>query len=59
MCLALCVWFAWAALLAGIVNTATGKACNECKTIGQLRLVCLNSRTQMQFSKQPFSWFRS
>jgi len=40
MCFALCVWFAWSALLAGIVNTATGKAYNECKTLGQLGLVC-------------------
>jgi len=28
--------FARAVLLAGIVNTATGKAYNECKTLGQL-----------------------
>jgi len=32
-------WFARAALLAGIPKTATGKACNECKTLGQLGLV--------------------
>jgi len=38
-CFALFTWFARAALLAGIVKTATGKACNECKTLGQLGLV--------------------
>ena len=26
---------------AGIAKTATGKACNECKTLGQLGLVCV------------------
>jgi len=41
MCFALFAWLARAALLAGIVKTATGKACNECKTLGQLGLVCL------------------
>jgi len=35
------LWFARAALLARIVNTATGKAYNECKTLGQLGLVCV------------------
>jgi len=25
--------FAWAALLAGITKTVTGKACNECETL--------------------------
>ena len=40
-CFALFTWFAWAALLAGNVKTATGKACNECKTLGQLGLVCV------------------
>ena len=30
-----------AALLAGIANTATEKACNECKTLGQLGLVSI------------------
>jgi len=40
MCFALFAWFAQAALLAGITKTATGKACNECKTFGQLALVC-------------------
>jgi len=35
------VWFAQAALLAGIVKTATGKVCNECKTLGQLGRVCV------------------
>jgi len=41
MCFALFEWFAGAALLAGIVKTATGKACNECKTLGQLGLICV------------------
>jgi len=40
-CFTLFTWFAWATLLAGIVKTATGKACNECKTLGQLGLVCV------------------
>jgi len=35
------LWFARAALLAGIVNTATDKVCNECKTLRQLGLVCV------------------
>jgi len=39
VCFALFVWFARAALLAGITKTATGKACNECKTSGQLGLL--------------------
>jgi len=34
-------WFAQAALLAGINKTATGKACNECKALGQLGLICV------------------
>jgi len=38
---ALFAWFARAALLAGIAKTATGKACNQCKTLGQLGLVCV------------------
>jgi len=38
-CSALFTWFDRAMLLAGIVKTATGKACNECKTLGQLGLV--------------------
>jgi len=38
-CFALFAWFSRAALLAGIAKTATGKACNECKTLGQLGLV--------------------
>jgi len=47
-CSALFAWFARAALLAGIVKTATGKACNACKTLGEFGLVCvLNARTQM------------
>jgi len=29
-----------AALLAGIAEAATGKACSECKILGQLGLVC-------------------
>jgi len=36
MCFAFFVWLARAALLEGIVKTATGKACNECKSVGQL-----------------------
>jgi len=40
MCLTIFARFA-AALLAGIVKTATGKACNECKTFRQLILVCV------------------
>jgi len=40
MCFALFVWFARAALLAGIAKTVTDKA-YECKTLGQLRLVCV------------------
>jgi len=28
-------------LLAGIAETATGKACRECKTLRQLGLVCV------------------
>jgi len=31
MCFVLFAWFARARLLAGIVTTATGKGCNECK----------------------------
>ena len=38
--------FAPAALLAGIAKTATGKACNECKTLGQLELVCVYAQTR-------------
>jgi len=41
MCFALLAWFAQAALLAGIAKTATGKACNECETLGHLGLVCV------------------
>jgi len=41
MCFALVAWFTRAALLGGIFKTATGKACNECKILGQLRLVCV------------------
>jgi len=41
MCFTVFVWFARAALLAGIAKTATGTACNECKTLGHLRLVCV------------------
>jgi len=35
------LWFARAALLAGIVKTATDRAYNECKTLGQLGMVCV------------------
>jgi len=41
MCFALFAWFARAALLAGIVMAARGKACNERNTLGQLGLVCV------------------
>jgi len=41
MCFALFARFAWAALRAGISKTATDKACNECKTLVQLGLVCV------------------
>jgi len=40
LCFALFAWFARAALIAGIAKAATGKACNEWKTLGQLALVC-------------------
>jgi len=40
MCFALFAWFTRAALVAGIAKIATGKACNECKTLGQWGLVC-------------------
>jgi len=40
MYFALFAWLSWAALLAGIAKAATGKACNEGKTPGQLGLVC-------------------
>ena len=55
MCFAFFAWFGQAALLAGIAKTATRKICNECKTLNQLGLVCLNTRTQVHFTKQPFS----
>jgi len=41
MCFALFAWFVRAALLVGIIKAATGKACNKCKTLGQLGLVCV------------------
>jgi len=41
LCVLCSAWFAWAELLAGIAKTATGKACNECKTLGQLGLDCV------------------
>jgi len=34
-------WFVWAELLAGIAKTATGKACNECKTLVRQVLDCV------------------
>jgi len=40
MCSALFLWFSRAALLVKIVKTATGRA-YECKTFGQLGLVCV------------------
>jgi len=39
MCFALLSWFARAELLADIANIPTGKAGNECKTLGRLGLV--------------------
>jgi len=41
MCFALFSWFAWEKLLAGIAKTATGKAYNVCKTLGGLKLDCV------------------
>jgi len=41
VCFALFALFTLAALSAGIVKTATDKACNECKTLGQLGLICV------------------
>jgi len=38
---ALFAWFIRAGLLAGITRTETGKACDQCKTLGQLELVCV------------------
>jgi len=55
MCFALFAWFARAVLLVGIVKAATGKACNECKTLGQLGLVCVQM-TQM-YCNFPTSHF--
>jgi len=52
LCFALFAWFDRTALLAGIAKTATGKACNDCKTLGTG--LCSNARTQTWFSKQPF-----
>jgi len=43
MCFALFARFARAGLLAGIAKTAKGKACNECKVLGQLGLVCVET----------------
>jgi len=40
VCFALFAWFGRAALLARIAKTATGKACNGCKILGQLGLFC-------------------
>jgi len=34
MCFVLFVWFARAVMLARIAKTTTGKAFNECKTLG-------------------------
>jgi len=43
-----------AALLAGIAKIATGKARNECKTVGQLDLVCVCSVTNAVFQTAIF-----
>jgi len=46
-----------------MAKTATGKACNECKTLRRLgRTVPKCSHTnvsQQPFAKRTFSWFRS
>jgi len=55
LCFALFAWFARAALLAGIVKAATGKACNECKTLGHLGLVCVyRLRHKCSFANSHF-----
>jgi len=36
------------ALLTGIVTTSTGKACNECKTLGQMGLLCSDTNVVFQ-----------
>jgi len=41
MCFALFAWLARADLFAGIAKTTTGKACNECKTLGRLGRDCV------------------
>jgi len=52
------VLFAWsdqAALLAGNTKTAADKACNECKTLGHLGLVCVQKlRCACSFSNSHF-----
>jgi len=40
-CFTLFTLFSRAALLVGMVKIATGKACNECETLGQLGQVCV------------------
>jgi len=59
MCFALLAWFARVALLAGIAKTATGKTCNEWKTLIKWGWSVFKWSDTMLFSKQPFSWFCS
>ena len=47
VCFALFAWFTLAALLAGIVKTATDKACRVQNTWSVGTGLCLNARTQM------------
>jgi len=55
MCFALFAWFARAELLTCIAKAATGKACNECKTLGHLGLVCVKMLGhQCSFSNRRF-----
>jgi len=55
---ALFAWFARAPLLAGIVKIATGKACNECKTLGHMGLVCVQMvRYICSFPNSHFSFW--
>jgi len=46
------------ALLTGIARTATGKACNECKALGQMGLVCVEMlRHKCNFPKSQFFYY--
>ena len=58
MCFALFAWFARTVLLAGIAKTATGKAWNECKTLGKLGVVVFKcSDTNVAFQTAIFLIF--